>query len=39
MRVNKKPNILIFMPDQQRADSIFPYNRVVVPNVNKLAQN
>ena len=34
-----KPNILIFMTDHQRADTVYPYNRAITPNVDKLAQN
>ena len=34
-----KPNILIFMTDQQRADTVFPYNKAITPNVDKLARN
>lgn len=35
-----KPNILIFMTDQQRGDSIFPhrnkYNKCITPNLDKM---
>ncbi|MGV8979714.1 sulfatase-like hydrolase/transferase [Clostridium sp.] len=31
----KRPNILIFMTDQQRGDSIFPYSKAKTPNINK----
>lgn len=30
----KKPNILIFMTDQQRAKSIYPYNEAKTPNID-----
>lgn len=33
-----KPNILIFMTDQQRADSIAPYHRAHTPNVDRLCK-
>lgn len=31
----KRPNILIFMTDQQRGDSIPPYSRALTPNLDK----
>ena len=34
----KKPNILIFMTDQQRAKSIYPFNEAITPHINKFAQ-
>lgn len=33
-----KPNILIFMTDQQRGDSIAPYHRAHTPNVDRLSK-
>lgn len=33
-----KPNILIFMTDQQRGDSIAPYHRAKTPNVDRLSK-
>ncbi len=35
----KKPNILIFMTDQQRGDSVYPYNKAKTPNVEKFAKD
>ena len=29
----KKPNVLIFFVDQQRGDTIYPYERAITPNV------
>lgn len=34
-----KPNILIFMTDHQRGDTVHPYNKAIMPNVNSLAAN
>jgi arylsulfatase A-like enzyme len=34
----KRPNILVFMTDQQRADSVAPYRRAHTPNVDRLAK-
>lgn len=34
----KKPNILIFMTDQQRADSIPPYGKAITPNLDKFCE-
>lgn len=34
----KRPNILIFMTDQQRADSIPPYSKAKTPNLNQFCQ-
>lgn len=33
MKLISKPNILIFLVDQQRGDSIFPYEKAITPNV------
>ncbi len=35
----KHPNILVYMTDQQRADSVFPYNKAITPNVDNLAKD
>ena len=37
--MDNRPNILVFMTDHQRADTVFPYNRAITPNVDKLAGN
>lgn len=39
MTVHRKPNLILFLPDQQRADTIACYGGVKVPapNLNKLA--
>src|SRR4029434_10793358 len=39
MAAHRKPNLLLFLPDQQRADTIACYGgvRVHAPNLNKLA--
>src|SRR5258708_8392481 len=39
MAANRKPNLILFLPDQQRADTIACYGGVKVhaPNLNKLA--
>jgi arylsulfatase len=39
MAVHRKPNLVLFLPDQQRADTIACYGgvKVHVPNLNKLA--
>jgi len=39
MAANRKPNIILFLPDQQRADTLACYGGVKVhaPNLNKLA--
>jgi arylsulfatase A-like enzyme len=39
MAVDRKPNLVLFLPDQQRADTIACYGgvRVRAPNLNKLA--
>ena len=34
----EKPNILDYMVDQQRGDSVYPYSRAITPNAEKLAQ-
>lgn len=34
----QRPNILIFMTDQQRGDSIFPYNKAKTPNIDKFCK-
>ena len=38
-RLPRKPNLLVFLPDQQRADTLSPYGlgRTHAPNLNKLA--
>ncbi|PSW17989.1 DUF4976 domain-containing protein [Photobacterium sanctipauli] len=33
-----KPNVLIFMTDQQRADSIFPFNKAKMPVMDEFCQ-
>ena len=37
-RLPRKPNLLVFLPDQQRADTIACYggSQVYAPNLNKL---
>ncbi|HEY2587344.1 MAG TPA: sulfatase-like hydrolase/transferase [Tepidisphaeraceae bacterium] len=35
---SRRPNILIFMTDQQRGDSVAPYRRAHTPNVDRLAR-
>ena len=37
--MNKRPNILIFMTDHQRGDTIFKENGTIMPNLNKLMEN
>ena len=37
--MSRKPNILIFMTDHQRGDSVFKSNGVIMPNLNKLMEN
>jgi arylsulfatase A-like enzyme len=39
MAAHRKPNLIIFLPDQQRADTIACYGgvKVLAPNLNKLA--
>jgi len=39
MAANRKPNLILFLPDQQRADTLACYGGVKVhaPNLNKLA--
>jgi len=39
MAANRKPNLILFLPDQQRADTVACYGGVKVhaPNLNKLA--
>src|SRR2546429_8591676 len=39
MAGNRKPNLILFLPDQQRADTLAYYGGVKVhaPNLNKLA--
>ncbi|MFI3212764.1 MAG: sulfatase-like hydrolase/transferase [Eubacteriales bacterium] len=34
----KRPNILVFMTDQQRGDSVYPKQRAISPNVTKFAK-
>ena len=34
----KRPNILLFFTDQQRGDSVYPYERAITPNVSKFAK-
>lgn len=36
--MKKQPNILIYMTDQQRGDTVYPYNRAITPNVEKFAK-
>lgn len=36
--MNKKPNILIYMTDQQRGDSVYPFSRAITPNVDAFAK-
>ncbi len=38
-RLPRKPNLIVFLPDQQRADTLAPYGngRTHAPNLNKLA--
>ncbi len=38
MTKTDKPNILIFMTDQQRGDTIYPYNRAYTPNLDKFCK-
>ncbi len=33
-----RPNFLIFMTDQQRGDTVYPYNRAITPNLDKFAK-
>lgn len=33
----KRPNILIFMTDQQRGDTVYPYSRAKMPNIERFA--
>lgn len=33
-----RPNVLIYMTDQQRGDTVFPYNKAVAPNVEEFAK-
>lgn len=35
---NCRPNILVFMTDQQRADSVYPFSRAINPNITKFAK-
>src|SRR5947199_9678646 len=39
MAANRKPNLILFLPDQQRADTLACYGGVKVhaPNLNKIA--
>ena len=39
MAAQRKPNLILFLPDQQRADTLACYGAVKVhaPNLNKLA--
>lgn len=34
----KRPNILIFMTDQQRGDTVPPYGRAITPNLDRFAR-
>ncbi len=34
-----QPNILIFMTDHQRADTVPPFGRAITPNLDRLARN
>lgn len=36
--MSKKPNILVVMTDQQRGDSVYPYNRAITPNIERFAK-
>ncbi len=36
--MDKKPNIIVFMTDHQRYDTVFPYNRAITPNFSALAE-
>jgi arylsulfatase A-like enzyme len=38
MWLMSKPNILIYMTDQQRGDTVPPYGRAITPNLDKLAR-
>lgn len=38
MENQKRPNILVFMTDQQRGDSVYPACRAITPNVTRLAR-
>ncbi len=35
--MENRPNILIFMTDQQRADTVYPVSRAITPNLDKIA--
>lgn len=35
----KQPNILVFMTDHQRADTLAPWGRAITPNLDRLAQD
>ncbi|HEY2589129.1 MAG TPA: hypothetical protein VGI81_25525, partial [Tepidisphaeraceae bacterium] len=37
-QAGRRPNILVFMTDQQRGDSVAPYRRAHTPNVDRLAR-
>ncbi len=36
--MNMTPNVLIYMTDQQRGDSVYPYNKAITPNIDKFAK-
>ncbi len=38
MTQNDRPNLLIFMTDQQRGDTVYPYRRAYTPNLDKFAK-
>ncbi len=35
----KRPNILIFMTDHQRGDTVFDDNPCITPNIDRIKQN
>ena len=37
LRLNKQPNILIFMTDHQRGDTVLPENGAIMPNIQNMA--
>lgn len=38
MNKQNKLNILVFMTDQQRGDTVYPYNKAYTPNLDKFAR-
>jgi len=38
-KMDKRPNILIFMTDHQRGDSMFKEGGVIRPNLDRLMKN